>query len=59
MSLANAEAPVLEAVKLEKSFAGVRACKGISFTLARGEVLALVGENGAGKTTLLNLLMGF
>ncbi len=51
--------PVLEAAKLEKSFGGLRACAGISFSLARGEVLALVGENGAGKTTLLNLLMGF
>ena len=53
------EDPVLEAVSLEKSFGGLHACAGISFSLARGEVLALVGENGAGKTTLLNLLMGF
>jgi subfamily B ATP-binding cassette protein MsbA len=37
----------------------VRAIDGVSFTLARGEVLALVGSSGAGKTTLVNLLPRF
>ena len=33
--------------------------RGVSFTLKRGERLALLGRNGAGKTTAVNLLLGF
>ena len=33
--------------------------RGVSFTLRRGEILALLGRNGAGKTTAVNLLLGF
>jgi peptide/nickel transport system ATP-binding protein len=36
----------------------VRAVDGISFTLARGEVLAVVGESGCGKTTIARTLIG-
>ncbi len=48
--------------KLGKTFEAqgdiVTALRGVSFSLARGESLAVVGPSGAGKTTLLNLLGG-
>ena len=46
------ETVVLEARGLAKSFDGIPAVKGASFTLAKGRTLGLVGESGSGKTTL-------
>ncbi|MCU0906495.1 MAG: sugar ABC transporter ATP-binding protein [Rhodobacteraceae bacterium] len=41
-----------------KSFGGTQALKGVSLTVGRGEIVALLGENGAGKSTLIKVLGG-
>jgi ABC-type sugar transport system ATPase subunit len=51
-------APLLEMTGVAKSYPGVQALRGVSLSLAAGEVLAVVGENGAGKSTLIKVLAG-
>ena len=51
-------ADALSFENVAKSFGGTRALKGASFTVNRGEIVALLGENGAGKSTLIKTLGG-
>lgn len=50
---------MLEVRKIEKVFGGLAALEGVSFSIARGEILGLIGPNGAGKTTLFNVITSF
>lgn len=55
----KSEHPELLSVRnVTKRFPGVTALDRINLSLARGEVLALIGENGAGKSTLMKILAG-
>ena len=48
----------LEMLGIDKAFDANRVLKSVDFTVADGEIRALLGENGAGKTTLMNILGG-
>ncbi len=43
---------------LSKSYPGVKAVDGVSFSVAPGEIHAVLGENGAGKSTLVKMVYG-
>ncbi|RMF91901.1 MAG: ABC transporter ATP-binding protein [Nitrospinota bacterium] len=49
---------VLRVENLVKDYGKVRAVKGLSFSLASGEIVGLLGPNGAGKTTTIEMLLG-
>jgi branched-chain amino acid transport system ATP-binding protein len=50
--------PLLAARNISKSYGGVRAVNGVSFSLDAGDIVALIGPNGAGKTTCFKILSG-
>jgi len=51
-------APLIEVRNLVKHFGSVIALSGVSMSVARGEVVCLLGDNGAGKSTLIKTLAG-
>lgn len=52
------ENPLLEMKHISKEFFGNQVLSDVNFSLAKGEILGLVGENGAGKSTLMKILFG-
>ena len=47
---------LLEVKNIQKAFGKTKVLKGISFSLEKGQVLAIIGSSGSGKTTLLRCL---
>ncbi|MDD4873191.1 MAG: ABC transporter ATP-binding protein [Kiritimatiellae bacterium] len=50
---------MLEVKNLCKNFGDIRAVRGVSFEVKKGEVLGFLGPNGAGKTTTMRMITGF
>src|SRR5438132_3196345 len=51
-------APLLELQDIHAYYGNIRALKGVSLTVGRGEIVTLIGGNGAGKTTTLRTVIG-
>jgi ABC-type sugar transport system ATPase subunit len=54
----TSDSPIIDIRGVTKRFPGVTALDAVSFSVAQGELHAVVGENGAGKSTLMNILAG-
>lgn len=50
---------LLDVHGISRSFGGVKALQGVSFSVDESEVVAVIGPNGAGKTTLLDVITGY
>ncbi|MDP3273814.1 MAG: ATP-binding cassette domain-containing protein [Deltaproteobacteria bacterium] len=53
---AKSEEPLLVVEGLEVAYGGIKAVKGVSLTVNKGELVALIGANGAGKTSTLKAI---
>jgi len=51
--------PAIAVEGLRKAYGSHEAVRGVSFSVARGEVFGLLGPNGAGKTTTVEILEGY
>jgi Fe-S cluster assembly ATP-binding protein len=56
--MTTSSSPLLEIADLHVSVAGQPILKGLSLTVAAGEVAAIMGPNGSGKSTLANVIAG-
>jgi phospholipid/cholesterol/gamma-HCH transport system ATP-binding protein len=57
MTMGNQEFPAIAIENLRKAFGGQKVLNGISFQVAQGETVAVIGRSGGGKSVLLKLLI--
>ncbi len=50
--------PILTSHDLRKSFAHIKAVRGVALQVYPGEAFGLLGPNGAGKTTIIGMILG-
>jgi ABC-2 type transport system ATP-binding protein len=55
----HSDGPAIAVSDLHKDYGEVKAVRGVSFEIARGEVFCLLGPNGAGKTSIVEILEGY
>jgi branched-chain amino acid transport system ATP-binding protein len=57
-STAGGDAPVLKLLNVESAYGPIKAIRGVSLQVRRGEIATVLGSNGAGKTTILKTISG-
>lgn len=58
MNVQTSEGTVLEVNNLRNTYGRLKALKGVTFSVARGDVFWYLGPNGSGKTTTLRIILG-
>jgi len=58
MSVPTSDAPVLKLSNVESAYGPIKAIRGVSLQVRRGEIATVLGSNGAGKSTILKTISG-
>ena len=54
----NAAAPILQLLNVESAYGPIRAIRGVSLQVVKGQIATVLGSNGAGKSTILKTISG-